>query len=241
MQLIGHRGAAGEAPENTLAGFARARELGLTGFELDVCLSADGVLMVIHDDTVDRTTNGHGPAAALTVAELAALDARAIFPDWPERVGVPTLTEVLAACPHFAVYHLEIKDHPPEQYPEICRQLAAAVAEYGLGETALAIAFDPQALATLREVAPHVRRGFLGNYADPADVATAVALGCAWACLNVHAASAETVAAARAQGLHVSTWTVNTAEDLETVLQWEAEAIVTDMPSFVKEWLGQRH
>jgi len=240
MQLIGHRGAAGEAPENTLAGFARARELGLTGFELDVCLSADGVLVVLHDDTVDRTTNGHGPASALTVAELRALDARAIFPDWPEPVGIPTLAEVLAGFPDFAVYQLEIKHHEPRLYPEVCRQLAEAVEQNGLGERALAISFDPAALAALREVAPRIRRGLLTGRAEPADLETATALQCAWVSMNVPAASAEAARAVRARGMRVCTWTCNTAEDLDTALAWEAEAVVTDVPTLLREWLKAR-
>src|SRR5262245_48572737 len=89
--IFGHRGAKGEAPENTLSGFSYARSVGVEAFELDVHLSADHELMVIHDATVDRTTNGNGPVAGFTAAELAALDARAGFAAWGVPVGVPRL------------------------------------------------------------------------------------------------------------------------------------------------------
>ncbi len=87
-KVYGHRGASAEFPENTLAAFRRALELGVAGIELDVHLSADGVPVVIHDETVDRTTNGEGAVAGLTVAHLRELDAG-------QGEYVPTLAEVL--------------------------------------------------------------------------------------------------------------------------------------------------
>ncbi|MGB3329490.1 MAG: glycerophosphodiester phosphodiesterase family protein, partial [Thermomicrobiales bacterium] len=84
ITLVGHRGAAFEAPENTLAGFRHAVDLGLRCVEFDIRLTADDQLAVIHDATVDRTTNGRGRVADHTMADLARLDARAIHDQWPE-------------------------------------------------------------------------------------------------------------------------------------------------------------
>ncbi|NLO74256.1 MAG: hypothetical protein GX100_09155 [candidate division WS1 bacterium] len=240
IHLLGHRGAAGEAPENTLAGFTLARNLGVTGIELDVHLSADGVLVVIHDDTLERTTNARGPVSALTSAELQALEARAAFPQGPERVGVPTLGQVLEAVPDFALYHLEIKRDATTRYETVCRQLATTAAEYGVTERALAISFDPQALAIMREVAPEIRRGFLGGYANQSDVETAVSLDCEWACMSVHTASGESLAAAQDRGLRLSMWTCNTSADFEAALTAPAEAFCSDVPTQALAYLRQR-
>src|SRR5690606_17261213 len=89
MQILGHRGAKGEAPENTLAGFAYAKQIGLDAIELDVRLTKDDQVVIMHDPTVDRTTNGQGAVGELTFAELHALDARADFPEWPAACSVP--------------------------------------------------------------------------------------------------------------------------------------------------------
>ncbi len=90
MLIYGHRGARGEAPENTLAGFHRALAAGASRVELDLRLSSDEELVVIHDETVNRTTDGRGLVAHKSVAELARLDARRAGPDWPDPQSVPT-------------------------------------------------------------------------------------------------------------------------------------------------------
>ena len=100
--VLGHRGASADAPENTLAAFALAREQGADGIELDVHLSADGWPVVIHDDRVERTTNGTGQVARLTVAELQALDAGA-------EQAIPTLDEVFETLGPGFLYNVEIK------------------------------------------------------------------------------------------------------------------------------------
>lgn len=93
--IIAHRGSKGTRPENTLAAFREAVRVGTDGIELDVHLSKDGHLMVIHDETVDRTTNGHGEVQNLTLAELKVLDAGSWFTKYPIKQEIPTLKEVL--------------------------------------------------------------------------------------------------------------------------------------------------
>ena len=124
--VFGHRGASAYAPENTLAAFRLALEQGADGVELDVILSADGVPVVIHDDTLDRTTNGHGPVSRLTLGELKRLAA-----GYPARFGaqfsaerIPTLAEVFETCGAQTVINIELKhDRSPG------RQLAGRVVE----------------------------------------------------------------------------------------------------------------
>src|SRR5699024_9203426 len=119
ITIVGHRGARKEAPENTLAGFLHARELGLDAVEFDVHLSKDHELVIIHDKTVDRTTTATGPVAEFTANELAELDARAEFPDWPDIVGVPRLDQVLDIVDDMPHINIEIKTDTPDRLEEI--------------------------------------------------------------------------------------------------------------------------
>ena len=109
MQVYGHRGAAGEAPENTLGGFEHAWARGVRRFELDVHLAADDRLVVVHDARLHRTTGRSALVASLSSAELAALDARRGAPPWPRREGVPTLEAVMRALPRVESWQIEVK------------------------------------------------------------------------------------------------------------------------------------
>jgi glycerophosphoryl diester phosphodiesterase len=231
MILYGHRGARGEAPENTLTGFTYARRLGVEAFEFDVHLAADGELVVIHDPTVDRTTNGTGPVAAFTAAELARLDARSVFPAWPEPAGVPRLTEVLAVVGDARWLEIEIKTDTPERLERVADRLLAQIAAAGIGERTTVSSFDPVALEIVRRLAPEQRRGFIAEYAGAADLETAIRLGCAQADVPLKTGSAEIVAAAHARGLTVTGWQGNTPEDVRALLAWDVDHISSDYPS----------
>ena len=150
--VVGHRGAAGVAPENTIAGFELAAGLGVDAFELDIQLTADGAPVALHDDTLDRTTDRTGPVTAITLAELRSADAGARFtPDggrsYPYRgrdVRVPTLGEVLWAFPAMPML-IELK-HASAQ--EAVRR---ALEQEGAVERCVVAGADPAALARFRE------------------------------------------------------------------------------------------
>lgn len=237
MTLFGHRGARGEAPENTLAGFRHARALGLDAFELDVRLSADEQLVVMHDALVDRTTDGAGPVASLSAAELARLDARAEHPGWPAPVGVPTLAEVLAAIPDAARWELEIKSDAPDRLERICRLLAATVRRHGLGERATVTSFDPVALELTAAAAPELPRAFIAAYDSAASLETARSLGCARACIPLATGSAAMVRAAHAAGMETTGWLGNTPDGVRTLVGWGVDHITTDYPTMALEAL----
>src|SRR5690606_24791471 len=114
IEIVSHRGAAFEAPENTIPGFEHALRLGMTTVEFDVHITADDQLVVIHDATVDRTTNGTGAVNQMTLSELQALDARAIHTDWPEPCRIPTFEETLRALAGMPNMEVEIKSDTPE-------------------------------------------------------------------------------------------------------------------------------
>lgn len=145
MQVIAHRGASAHAPENTLAAFRLARAQGADWFELDCTLSADGAVVVIHDDTLNRTTSGTGPVADRTLAELRALDAGGWFDPSFAGEPLPTLAEALALGDEATGVYVEIKRFPGDEALE--RELFAQMA----GGTALP---DPAlAAATLERIA----------------------------------------------------------------------------------------
>jgi len=229
--VFGHRGGRGEAPENTLAGFAFALGLGVDGLELDVRLSADGQLVVIHDETVDRTTDATGPVAAFTADQLALLDARGSCPEWPERVGVPTLEQVLDAYAGTPRFEIEVKRDTPERLEEVCARLAMIIARYDPGGRATVSSFDPTALNIMRRLAPDLPRAYIGAYDERHYLDTALELGCTQVDIPLSSKSPGTVREAQARGLAVTGWLGNTTEELRTLGDWRVDHITTDYPS----------
>jgi glycerophosphoryl diester phosphodiesterase len=216
--ILGHRGASGEAPENTLRAFALAAEQGADGVELDVQPSADGVPVIMHDDTVDRTTNGRGRVADLTCAALAALDAGA-----GERV--PTLEEALTLARGRLVVDIEIKD------PGVEPSVAALVDRLGMADEVAISSFYPASLAAMRATAPHLRRWLLSGEWSASVLQAAIDLGAAGVAPNVRRIDAALVQAARASGLAVVAWTVNAPADFDRLLALGLDAIITDFPA----------
>jgi len=233
--LFGHRGAKGEAPENTLAGFQYVRALGIDAFELDVRLSADEQLVVMHDATVDRTTDGQGPVSSFDAAELAALDARAEHPGWPSRVGVPTLAELLATIPDAAEWELEIKSDAPDRMERSCWQLARMVEQFGLRGRATVTSFDPIALELIAVAAPDLPRGFIASFDTLDSLETARTLGCTRVGIPLATGSAEMTRVARAAGMEVTGWPGNTPDGVRTLVGWGVDCITTDFPTMALE------
>ncbi len=239
MILFGHRGARNEAPENTLTGFRHALARGITSFEFDVHLSADDQLVVIHDPTVDRTTNGHGPVSAMTAAELARLDARSIFPQWPEPAGVPTLAEVLDLIGGSEHMEIEIKTDSPERLGRVAEHVMAAIRRHDLGRSATVTSFDPVALEAVAALAPRQARGFIGKFDTGEDLATALRLGATRCAVPIKTGSAQRVKDAQAAGMRVTGWQGNTPEDVRTLLAWGVECITSDYPTLARSVLRE--
>ena len=231
MLVFGHRGARGEAPENTLAGFAYAHGLGVGAFELDVRLTADLRLAVIHDATVDRTTGKTGPVVEYTAAELARLDARRSCPDWPEPVGVPLLDEVLAAYAGTTGFAIEIKRDVSERLERVGTLVMDAIERFRLHGRVTITSFEPEALEIVRRLAPDVPRAYIGAYDTPAFLETAVRLECAQADIPLKTGSAEVVREAKSRGLRVVGWQGNTPDDLTALVGWDVDGITSDYPS----------
>ena len=239
---VAHRGGDTLAPEATLAAFAAAAGAGADVLEMDVRLSADGALVVIHDRTVDRTTDGSGAVADLRLAELRALNAGhhfempdGRFPYRQEPLSVPTFEEVQAAHPDL---RLVVEMKTPDTAEPLCR----AIRDAGRERQTLAAAFGRDSLDRFRRVCPTVATGgsfwevviFLamsrgriaGLYDPPFD-----ALLVSETSGPVRVVTPALLRSARQAGLPVLVWTVNHAEDMQRLLALGVDGILTDDPA----------
>lgn len=240
MPLIyGHRGARGEAPENTLASFRRCLEQGVTRCELDLHLSADGELMVIHDPTLKRTTGQRGKVTARSAAELERMDARAGGPDWPQPCPIPRLRTLFEHCP-FEHWQLEVKSASKTRATQMVDAIAALTREFGLGQRVTVTSSSRNVLRALLERAPQLNRGLVAEYAwlDPLKVAQRYR--CQLLALNWTLCSPERLRRAQHQGLHVSVWTVNEPALMRRLADLGVDSLITDFPGLAIATLGSR-
>jgi glycerophosphoryl diester phosphodiesterase len=230
--VIGHRGAAGHAPENTLASLARAAELGCTWVEFDVMLTADGVPVLFHDDTLDRTTDGHGKMAATRAADLAALDAGRWFGPTFAGERVPTLTQALAALDRLRLAaNVEIKPskgRTEETAEAVCATLAG---DWPASLPALVISsFQERAVEIARDTVPQYRRGYLMHEVHPDWRQRAADLGCTAIHANEELVDARFADIVLDAGFALRCYTVNKAARAEALYRLGATALFTDHP-----------
>ncbi|WP_432198747.1 glycerophosphodiester phosphodiesterase [Streptomyces sp. bgisy027] len=212
---IGHRGVMGVEPENTLRSFVAAQQAGLDVIELDLHLSKDGALVVMHDTDVDRTTDGTGPVADKTLAELRALDAGR-----GERV--PVFDEVLEAVR--SPLQAEIKD------VAAARVLAEVMTDRDLAPRVEVSSFHDEAVAEIARLVPGVRTALIASRYGTDIVDRAVAAGAATVCLNIRRLTLEVVEHARKADLRIIGWVVNTQDHLRLVRALELDGATTDYP-----------
>ncbi|HEY9086791.1 MAG TPA: glycerophosphodiester phosphodiesterase family protein [Anaerolineaceae bacterium] len=157
--VMAHRGNRALLPENTLAAFQRALDDGADILETDLHLTADGVFACIHDGTVDRTTDGSGPVAQMTLAELKRLNAAHYRPG-AQPQSVPTLTELAAILPPYAALALELKTDRFLE-PEVCRKLAAELESSGVRQRAVVLSFSLARVLAVKAAAPDIPVGLI--------------------------------------------------------------------------------
>lgn len=239
--VYAHRGGLGLSPENTIAAFDRGMAEGADGLELDVRLSRDGVPVVHHDETLERTTNGAGPVSALTADELARLDAGYHFTSngaSPFRglgIGVPRLEDVLRRYPA-AQLIIEMKG----DNPELGAAVAGVVRKAGALERALLASFSPGTVRAARAAGADIRTG-----ASTPEARTA--LWRSWLGLaprkpayqgfqlpetagRLRVVSRRFVRTVTGAGLSVAVWVVNEEADMRRLLDWGVTGLVTDRP-----------
>jgi glycerophosphoryl diester phosphodiesterase len=228
-RLIAHRGAATHGPENTLAAMREGAQRGARWVEFDVRLSGDGIPVIHHDETLDRTTNGAGEVRSKTLQALQALDAGSWFDPAFKGEPVPSLEEMLALCRSLNLgMNVEIKPSPGQE-AETTLEALRCLERSGRTDDILISSFKADSLAAARDAAPEIPRGMLYG-ALPIDWRAQVQdLGCS----SIHPSQRlldgpESVDAFQSAGLLVLVYTVNDRRRADELLSWGADAIITD-------------
>jgi glycerophosphoryl diester phosphodiesterase len=234
---IGHRGAAAECPENTLASFARAVELGVDMIECDLQLTGDGHVVIFHDWTLERTTNGSGVVRELSLDAIRRLDAGSWRNARFDGERVPTLDETLDQVLPSAQLNLELKCHGPRSDARALAEAAvAAVARRGAFDRIVFSSFDGACLEELRAVSPEARIGVLWNDAKllpafaRADRVSAMALH-----PRAGTVTPAVIAEAHDRGLRVYVWTVNPLDEILRLVRDGVDGVISDHPERLVE------
>lgn len=238
MLVYGHRGAGGEAPENTIAGFRHAVERGVRHFELDVQMSRDEKLVVIHDSKVNRTSYSRGSVNQFSAGELAKMDARRSGPPWPRKKGanIATLDAVLAATPETQSYQIEVKSARRSVIELVAEQLSQRFPTRQAARCIIVTSSDLKLHDCLQDIAPHIARGLVSVKPDPLD--TLLKYECdylvtGWAVCNYYM-----VSRARKAGIEVSVWTVNDPRIIKNLYRLRVHSVITDYPSMALPLVG---
>jgi glycerophosphoryl diester phosphodiesterase len=228
MLVIAHRGASGHAPENTLAAFRRATALGASFIETDLQLSRDARFVAIHDDTVNRTTNGHGKVHELTLADLRKLDAGSWFGSEFTGERIPTLDEILEfARKNDVVFYLELK--PTGSWGGE-HSLIGALRQTGEVARTVVISFDPSVLEALRRIEPTLMTGLLFEGQIDQPLERAVEIGARQLAVRGDLVTPALLAEARKKDLQVVCWTVNQPAHMRMLIEAGVQGIMSDYP-----------
>lgn len=230
--VIAHRGFSGAAPENTLAAFQKAIEIGSDMIELDVQLSKDGNLVVLHDENLERTTNGRGRVVDSTLQELKKLDAGSWFGEQFSGAKIPTLSEVLDLAKGRVLVNIEIKHPAHGQYPitELADQAFEEVKKAGMVNGVIFSSFNPSALEWIKNNEPRVRVALL--YHRDWNSLPEITAAKGYLVLNLrHTYLTKTkIAKIHREGMKVNVYTVNSEEELVKFVRWSADGIITNHP-----------
>ena len=237
MITYAHRGFSGEYPENTMLAFRKAYESGCQGIELDVHLSKDGYLVIIHDENVDRTTDRIGLVKDFTLDELMGMNA-----------GTPFLFE---GIPSFEEYCIWIQDLPlitnieiktnRYYYPGIEEKVVEIIKKYTLEKKVLISSFNHASLWKVKTLNPVLPCAMLINSKGIGNVAHyAKAMGMEFFHPDGSTLTKEVVKECHAQGIQVNVWTVNDMALLKQVINWGVDGIITNFPDIVTSWVANK-
>jgi glycerophosphoryl diester phosphodiesterase len=226
FMVIAHRGASSYAPENTLAAFDLALHLGCRHIELDVDFTSDGHIVVMHDDTVDRTTNGTGPVGSHTLAELRALDAGAWF--GPLFIGerIPTFAEVLERYHGRVHMHTELKGRTEC----LAQRTVDLIRQYDMVDHVTVTSFQYLRLAETRTYAPELPAGWLVSEVSDATIVQARKLGLTQICPRADSLTPALVRRLHAEGFVVRAWGVADEALMRQVVEAGADGMTVNFP-----------
>ncbi len=236
-QVFGHRGAQSAAPMNTLPAFLLAAEQGAHGTELDVHLSKDGVPVVVHDETVDATSDGSGRVADMTLAELKALDAGSWFDDEFAGVQIPTLAEVFQAVGQRLYINVEIKAFSADN-TAVEQAVIQCIRDHHMTERVIISSFQPEILKRVGSLAPNLPLGYL--YWQPqTDIEAAPLRPTAYHAQHpMHTLiDDDLMRIAKAHGHAVTAWTVNEPQRARELQALGVNIIVSDDPGKIAQAL----
>jgi len=226
IQVTGHRGAAGLEPENTLRSVRRALDLGVDQVEVDVHLTRDGRLVVIHDETVDRTTDGQGRVGGLTFEEVRRLDAG-------KEERVPTLQEVLGLTLGRVVLHVELKG------PGTAGPVVRAVERNKAERWVVITSFRHEMLEEVRRLNPSLGTGAIFSKPKNDPCQEAIDVGARSVLMNYRHVDADLVRRAHERGLKIEAWNPDTEEEMRRMIDLGVDAICTNRPDILLQVLGR--
>lgn len=235
--LLGHRGAAAEAPANTLPAFRRAMEAGAHGVELDVHLSRDGQVVVIHDETVDSVTGISGRVGEMTLAEIQQLDAGSYFGAEFAGAHIPTLDEALDAVGREGIVNIELKGTSVAS-DGLEREVVRVVHARGMSERVILSSFNPLRLWRLRLLDPRLPRGMLHGPGTPVFVRELWFLPMVQPdALHPHYSMVNAAYMKRAHqwGVRVNVWTVDDPAQASRLVNLGVDAIITNDPARLRK------
>jgi glycerophosphoryl diester phosphodiesterase len=225
---IAHRGASGYAPENTMAAFRRAIAQGVSFIETDLHLTRDAHFVAMHDESVDRTTNGHGPIHNLTLTEVRRLDAGSWFASDFIGERVPTLDDILEfARKNDVVFYLELK---PSGFWGGEHALISQLRNSAEIARSVIISFDPVILASLRQLEPTLMTGLLHDGKLDNPFAKALEIGARQIAVRGDLVTPNFLQQARSLDLQVVCWTVNSPAHMRLLLSAGVDGIMSDYP-----------
>ena len=232
--VSGHRGASGLAPENTLAAVRKAMDLGATMTEIDVHLTRDGRVVLMHDDSLHRTTDGNGLVVEKTLVEIKTLDAGSWFDKAYAPEPVPTLDEVMDLVRDKMKLNIEIKISGLE--PDIAERTIAVIRDNEFSDQCMITSFDRSTVEKVNVLAPDIRTGWIFSKVPGPEV-----FGGTWEVLSVNHKSVtpEFMENARAANKQVYVWTVNEPGTMKSMITLGVDAILTDYPDRLIEVLNQ--
>ncbi len=241
---FGHRGARHDAPENTIAAFDLAARYGADGVELDVMLTRDRHIVVIHNSTVDATTDGSGPVRARTLAEIKELDAGSRAGSAFAGERIPTLAEVFEAIGARLLINVELKG-VDVRADGLEAAVVALVERHGMAERVIVSSFNPLRLRRMRRIAPHLALGLLREPTSSwiaRRLSGAILHGVQPEADHPHESrvTPEYLAGRRRQGQRVNVWTVNEPERMRALLAMGVDMIITDRPDVLRDVMQDR-
>ena len=237
--IVAHRGDSANSPENTLAAFRLALENGADGIELDVMLSADKNLVVIHDDTLERTSNGNGKVSDMPFAALRELDAGSWYDLKFKGEPIPLLDEVFSEFGGKFLINVELKNYqtPKDQLPEL---VVALVKKHGISDSVLFSSFNARNLPRVKSLAPEIRTGLL-TLPGVLGLPMRGLLGRRFKADDLHPyyrdVSTRMVQARHKIGQKVNVWTVDAPEDLRRMKSLGVDMIICNDPARARQIL----